>query len=122
MGRRDHSGDPDFWRRMLLGEIPGLARVKRIMAALPGDPRCKLCFAPFGKPGSLLMRIFGNKPSRLNRRLCTFCIRTIRDHPGGAEVEITALFVDVRGSTAMAERTSPEQYGQLLARFYGSAA
>ncbi len=107
---------------MLLGQIPGLARIKRLMKALPGDPRCKLCMAPFGKPGSLLLRVFGNKPSPLNRRLCTFCIRTIHKHPGGAEIEVTALFVDVRGSTTIAEHAAPGEFGQLLARFYGTAA
>jgi adenylate cyclase len=68
----DYHTHDDFWRRMLLGQIPGLARVKRIMKALPAEPRCKLCFAPFGRPGSVVLRIFGNKPSPLNRRICTF--------------------------------------------------
>jgi adenylate cyclase len=112
----------DFWRRMLLGEIPGLARIKRVMRALPGEPRCKLCFAPFGKPGSLVLRVIGNRPSPLNRRLCTFCIRSLHKNPGGAEIEVTALFVDVRGSTGIAERTRAGEFGELLARFYGTAA
>jgi adenylate cyclase len=114
--------EADFWRRMLLGQIPGLVRVKRVMASLPGDPRCKLCFAPFGKPGSLLLRVLGNRPSPLNRRLCTFCIRKIHKHPGGAEIDVTALFVDARGSTGLAEHSSAGEFGQLLARFYGTAA
>ena len=42
--------------------------------------------------------------------------------PGGAEVEISVLFADVRGSTGLAERTSAVEFGQLLARFYGVAA
>jgi adenylate cyclase len=37
-------------------------------------------------------------------------------------VEVTALFADVRGSTALAEQTSAGEFGQLLARFYGTAA
>jgi hypothetical protein len=35
----DYHTHDDFWRRMLLGQIPGLARVKRIMKALPAEPR-----------------------------------------------------------------------------------
>lgn len=118
----DYHAHEDFWRRMLLGQIPGLTRVKRIMKALPAEPRCKLCFAPFGRPGSVVLRIFGNKPSPLNRRLCTFCLRGLHKHPGGAEIEVSALFVDVRGSTGIAEHTPAGEFGQLLARFYGTAA
>jgi adenylate cyclase len=114
--------DADLWRKMLLGELPGLRRFKQVMSALPGTPRCKLCLAPFGRPGSILIRIIGNKPSPLNRRICTACIRKIHKHPGGAEIDVTALFADVRGSTSMAERTSAGEFGRLLARFYGTAA
>jgi adenylate cyclase len=63
-----------------------------------------------------------NKPSTLNRRICTACIKHIHKTPGGAEIDVTALFVDVRGSTGMAERSSPVEFGRLLARFYGTAA
>jgi adenylate cyclase len=70
----------------------------------------------------LLVRAFGGKPSPLNRRLCTSCTEKIHKHPGGTELEITVLFADVRGSTALAERTSAVEFGQLLARFYGVAA
>jgi adenylate cyclase len=110
------------WRMMLLGELPGLRRFKRVMGALPSSPRCKLCLAPFGTPGSIVVRLMGNKPSPLNRRICTACIKHLHKAPGGAEIEVTALFVDVRGSTGIAERTSPGAFGQLLARFYGAAA
>jgi adenylate cyclase len=58
----------------------------------------------------------------LNRRLCTGCVRSLRKLPGGAEVEVTLLFADVRGSTALAERTSPQEFSALMARFYGTAA
>jgi adenylate cyclase len=110
------------WRQVLLGELPGLRRFKRVMGAIPATPRCKLCLAPFGRPGSVLLRLMGNKPSPLNRRICTACIKHLHKAPGGAEIDVTALFVDVRGSTGIAERTSPAAFGQLLARFYGTTA
>jgi adenylate cyclase len=110
------------WRKMLLGELQGLRTFKRVMGALPSSPRCKLCLAPFGTPGSLVIRLMGNKPSPLNRRICSACIKHLHKAPGGAEIDVTALFVDVRGSTGIAERTSPGAFGQLLARFYGTAA
>ncbi|HEY7197719.1 MAG TPA: adenylate/guanylate cyclase domain-containing protein [Gaiellaceae bacterium] len=68
------------------------------------------------------MRAIGFGPSKINRRLCRACIRQLEKGPGGAEVEITILFADVRGSTALAERDGAEAFSQLIARFYGVAA
>ena len=113
----------ETWRAVLTGEVSGsLHRFRRVYKRLPSDPRCKLCYAPFGKPGSMLIRLFGGKRSLVNRRLCALCIKSAHNHSGGAEVEITVLFADVRGSTGLAERSEPGEFGQLLARFYGTAA
>jgi adenylate cyclase len=68
------------------------------------------------------MRWRRGKSPPLNRRLSKWCIRAAHKHPGGAEVKISVLFADVRGSTAIAERTPPEEFSRLLARFYGAAA
>jgi adenylate cyclase len=68
------------------------------------------------------MRAVGFGPSRLNRRLCRACFGSIEKQPGGAEVEISLLFADVRGSTRLAERTSPQEFSRLMARYYGTAA
>lgn len=107
---------------MLLGDYPRLHSMRRIWGALPSAPRCKLCNAPFRGPGGVLMRAIGYGPSKLNRRLCRWCLRAVDKHPGGAEVEISVLFADVRGSTGLAERMPAEEFSKLLARFYGSAA
>lgn len=112
----------EMWERMLTGDSPGLQVIRRIWGAVPSPPRCKLCNAPFGGPGGVLMRAIGRGPSPLNRRLCKWCLRGVYKHPGGAEVEISVLFADVRGSTAIAERMLPEEFSRLLARFYGAAA
>jgi adenylate cyclase len=112
----------DLWLELLTGRVRGLKLVQAIYKRLPASPRCKFCFAPFGRPGSFVVRLFGGRPSPLNRRLCTSCMRKVHKHPGGAEVEISVLFADVRGSTTLAERASPAEFGQLLARFYGVAA
>jgi adenylate cyclase len=42
----------------------------------------------------------------------------MRKHPGGAEVELSLLFVDVRESTTMAEGMSATEFSQLMNRFY----
>jgi adenylate cyclase len=49
-------------------------------------------------------------------------MRSVDRKPGGAEVEISFLFADVRGSTGLAERTAAHEFSHLMARFYGLAA
>jgi adenylate cyclase len=95
--------------------------VRRISRAIPSDPRCKLCDTPFGRPGNVL-RFLGFGPSRINRRICGGCIHALEKRPGGAEVEATFLFADVRGSTALAETVGAEEFRRLMARFYAEAA
>jgi adenylate cyclase len=112
----------EMWERMLTGDWPRLQRLRRMWGALPSPPRCKLCNAPFRGPGGVLMRAIRYGPSTLNRRLCKWCIRAVHKHPGGAEVEISVLFADVRGSTTIAERMPPEEFSRLMSRFYGAAA
>lgn len=112
----------ELWEQMLIGNHPRLQRMRRVWGALPSPPRCKLCNAPFSGPGGVLMRAIAYGPSPFNRRLCKWCIKALHKQPGGAEVDIAVLFADVRGSTAIAERLSPEEYSRLLARFYGTAA
>jgi adenylate cyclase len=110
------------WRRVLTGDVRGLRTFQSIHKKIPSEPRCKFCYAPFGKPGSFVFGLIGGKPSPLNRRLCTGCMKQAHKHPGGAEVEISVLFADVRGSTTLAERLPPGEFGQLLTRFWGTAA
>ena len=112
----------EMWEQMLTGSYPRLHGMRRMWGALPSPPRCKLCNAPFRGPGGLLMRAIRYGPSPLNRRLCKWCTRAIHKHPGGAEIEISVLFADVRGSTAIAEHMPTDEFSRLLARFYGAAA
>jgi adenylate cyclase len=112
----------EMWRRMLTGNVPRLRTIRRVWGTLPSPPRCKLCNAPFRGPGGVLMHAIGYGPSPLNRRLCKWCTRAVHRHPGGAEIDITVLFADVRGSTAIAEQMSPEAFSRLVAHFYGAAA
>jgi len=60
-------------------------------------------------------------PSRKNPNYCDICERFVATHPGGAEIEISLLFADVRGSTTIAERMSPSDFHQLLNHFYSAA-
>ncbi len=109
------------WRRMLLGEAPALRRGRAVFKLLPSDPRCKLCNAPFRGIGSPLMRLIGKQPGKRNPRFCNYCERVAQKYPGGAEIELSLLFADVRGSTPLAERSSPTEFGRLISRFYDIA-
>jgi adenylate cyclase len=64
---------------------------------------------------------YKKKPSKLTPLLCNVCDEFASEHQGGAEVELTLLFVDVRGSTALAEKMSPTDFSKLVNRFYNAA-
>ena len=52
-------------------------------------------------------------------RFCQSCHKTLAKFAvGGAEVEISVLFADLRGSTTLAEKMSPSEFGGLINRFY----
>jgi len=94
-------------------------RLRRIFRMLPRDPRCKFCNAPFrGIGGTIVRAVFGKQQSVLNPRFCNMCDVAMRGFPGGAEVEMSMLFADVRGSTALSEKMSPTEFSRLINRFY----
>lgn len=97
-------------------------RLRRLNRRLPSDPRCKFCNAPFRGIGGALERIvFGKRQSALNPRYCNMCDEASRRFPGGAEVEMSMLFADIRGSTALSETMSPTAFSRLINRFYTRA-
>jgi len=97
-------------------------RLRQIFRILPHDPRCKFCNAPFQGVGGMIVRaLFGKQRSDLNPRFCNLCEKASREFPGGAEVEMSMLFADVRGSTALSEKMSPTEFSGLINRFYSGA-
>ena len=97
-------------------------RLRHFQRALPRDPRCKFCNAPFQGIGGALMRVlFRKQRSTLNPRYCNLCDIASREFPGGAEVPMSMLFIDVRGSTALSETMTPTEFSQLINRFYAAA-
>jgi adenylate cyclase len=96
--------------------------LRRVMRTLPRDPRCKFCNTPFQGFGGMLARVlFRKQRSALNPRYCNLCEIASREFPGGAEVEMSILFIDIRGSTALSEKMSPTEFSQLINRFYSAA-
>ena len=89
------------------------------MRALPSEPRCAICRAPFGGTGGQMMRRLGFGPSRKNPRLCAACFD--QAPVGGVEMAVGVLFADVRGFTSLAARMEPRATTVLLNRFYDAA-
>jgi adenylate cyclase len=104
------------WYKMLTEGEPIPRRIYHLHGLLPSDPRCKLCASPFRGWGGFIMHLLGRDQSKYNPRFCQACEKF--DHPGGAEVVITMLFADVRGSTKLAEQMSAVEFSRLINRFY----
>src|SRR5574339_565987 len=107
------------WYRMLTEGEPIPRRLYHIHGWLPSDPRCKICGSPFKGWGGFIMHLMGRDQSRYNPRFCEKC--KVFEHPGGAEVVLTMLFADVRGSPTLAEQMSARDFSQLINRFYKTA-
>jgi len=114
--------EDEFWRDYLTRGDSKELRLRRLLRVLPHDPRCKLCAAPFGGPGGVVMRAVGKGRAAENPNLCNACFAFIEKHHGGAEINASFLFADVRGSTTLAERLSPADFHTLMQRFYAAAA
>jgi adenylate cyclase len=111
------------WRAMLTGEDPSIDQVRRVWRHVPAAPRCKVCASPAQGLGGAVARLFWHGPMRDNPLLCKACFGSLsKQGPGGAELEISLVFADVRGSTGLAERTSASQFRGLIQQYYRSAA
>ena len=108
------------WRTLLLEGHNKAKRIHALFRHLPSEPRCKLCYNPFGGPGGKLVGLFGFKPSPKNPNFCSKCCDGLP--PGGTEIDIAVLFADVRDSTPTAERMTSTAYADLLNRYYLAAS
>jgi adenylate cyclase len=80
-----------------------------------------MCAAPFAGVGGLVMPVFGHARWPKNPKYCTGCFNALRANHGGAEIECSLLFADVRGSTSLAEQMSPSEFTRLMGRFFDTA-
>lgn len=110
------------WRGILLGTNKHYRDNYRFLRRLPGAPRCRLCSAPFKGAGAVVARRMGRRPWAKNPHYCANCFVLLEDQHGGAEIDCSLMFADVRGSTALAENMSATEFGRLLDRFYETAA
>jgi adenylate cyclase len=125
MTREPQSSDAEkeaFWREFLTRGDANERRVRSFFKRIPNGPRCMMCAAPFAGLGAPFMRAIGKEPSSKNPSMCNACFRFMSANHGGAEIECTLLFADIRGSTTLAEGMSAGQFRQLLDRFYAVAS
>ena len=112
----------EFWRDYLTRGASFERRIRRVFAMLPHAPRCHLCAAPFAGPAAPIMKAIGKRPADMNPHVCQTCFTFLAKHHGGAEIEASFLFADIRGSTTLAERMSPGEFRALVDRFYVTAS
>jgi adenylate cyclase len=117
------------WKALLSGAYVDKSD-KSPLRFIPSNPRCKLCKAPFRAPGGILLRPFGFTPWAKNPNICGRCFKEMDMHArrcpspmegevvAGAEVELSMLFADVRGSSKIARRMSVGDFTRLMSRFY----
>jgi adenylate cyclase len=119
------------WRALLNGTHPHLQH--QPYRYVPSAPRCKLCAAPFHGFGGLVFRRYGFTPWEKNPKICGRCFKGMTqqvqgcpsaDEDGrvaGAEVEVSMLFADVRGSSELARQVSTREFTNLMQRFYATS-
>jgi adenylate cyclase len=112
----------EMWYKLLTEGNVRWKHLRHIFGRLPSNPRCVNCHRPFAGIGGALLRITqGVHKSAKNPRFCAGCYSMTEQFPGGAEVVLTMLFVDVRGSTTLAEKMNAAEFGRLMNRFYEAA-
>jgi adenylate cyclase len=125
----EYATPEEEWHDFLSGTHPHL-QDKSPLRFIPSSPRCKLCSAPFGAPGNLILRRYGFAPWDKNPKICGRCFKGFESHAKGcptspedqdvrgAEVEISMLFADVRGSSKLARQMPVIDFSKLMSRFY----
>ena len=112
----------DLWHSLLTDpDHPAYQEARkheRFWKRIPGDPRCKMCLAPLGGAAAPFLRFSKKAPSANNPRFCNACDMWTNANPGGAEVELTFMFADVRGSTSLAQEMGTRDFARLMNRFY----
>lgn len=114
----------EMWHKHLTEGNIRTKQWRHLFGMLPSNPRCVNCHTPFAGIGSALLHLLRGPVtlrSVKNPRYCTGCHFFTTQFPGGAEIELTMLFVDVRGSTTIAETMNNTEFSHLMNRFYEAA-
>ena len=96
----------DMWRKILTEGNLIYRTLRPLSGRLPSNPRCVNCHRPFAGIGGGIFRIvMGVHKSPKNPRFCADCHSFTTEYPGGAEIELTMLFVDVLKSESLVVMT-----------------
>lgn len=114
-------GNAELWTTIFRDGHPDLTKQHRFHKLLPRDPRCRLCLVPFDGMGGWYMRRKGKGRSSRNGHYCAACDGFLEAFPGGAEVEMSVLFVDIRNSTAYTDGAAPADVSGRVNRFLDTA-
>jgi adenylate cyclase len=110
-------------RQLLTGDNPAALALRRVFRRVPRGPNCKICAAPFSGPGGAVLRHLGFARYAGNPTLCNWCIKDLQKMGAqGAEIPVSLLFADIRGSTGIGERLSASEFRAFLSRFYRLAS
>lgn len=115
------TGNEELWHTIFAEGHPDLKKQHSLHRILPRDPRCRMCLAPFSGLGGWWMSRRGKKPSSRNPHYCSACDGFLDTFPGGAEVEMSLLFVDIRQSTEYARQASPAEVQARVTAFLDAA-
>jgi adenylate cyclase len=116
--QKDEKEIEEVWRRLFeLGE-PELKKLQAefIQVVSPTQSRCKLCFFAFDQVG-----VQDRKRSQRNPYFCNKCDEYITENAGGANVNISVIFVDVRSSVSIAEDMDPNDFRKLMGKYFYAA-
>jgi len=96
-------GNEDLWHAIFVDGHPELLKQHWLHKKLPKKPRCRLCLVPFAGIGGWFMRKKGKMQNSRNPHYCNACDKFLEAHPGGTDIEMSLLYVDIRHSTEYAE-------------------
>jgi adenylate cyclase len=114
-------GNEELWKMLFEIGDPKLKKMHWLHTRLPAKPRCRLCLAPFKGLGGWIMRRKGKKPNSRNPNYCNDCDKFLEAFPGGAEVELSMLYVDIRNSTEFTNSHATANVSQRINIFLNEA-
>lgn len=114
-------GNEGLWNTIFADGHPALLKQHWLHRKLPTKPRCRMCLVPFKGIGGWIMRRKGKTQNSRNPNFCNACDKFMEAYPGGAEVEMSMLYVDIRQSTQFAEQNKPENVSQRINVFLDEA-
>ena len=116
---RYEAGTEEWWRAVLTDPRWHYEPLRKWFLRIPSAPHCKVCGAPFKGIGGTVLGPIGFRPWEKNPTICRACIVDMNKRPaGGAEIPCTLVFADIRGSTRLAEQSTPTEFAALVHRFY----